>query len=92
MKIYTKMIIFRCFVLIPALVILLMTSLCITRQSDDWMDDGVRYLCPQCQLAVTFPCVGNCTLCGEEIGTISYKYCYDCSKYLGCCQMCGVER
>lgn len=60
--------------------------------NEDWIDDGHTYVCLECYAAVTLPCCGNCILCNAEIGTVSYKYCYDCAKALHRCQMCAVKR
>jgi len=60
--------------------------------NDDWIDNGVSYVCSDCYAAMTLPCMGSCILCNAEIGTISYKYCYDCAKALNRCQMCTAKR
>lgn len=91
MKIYTKVIIFRCFVLITALVILLMTSSCITRLFDGWHDDGQMYLCAECADHPYFQLGDICERCGAGTNVNPLKYCYDCAKEFDCCQ-CWCQR
>lgn len=59
---------------------------------DAWFDDGCSYLCLDCRDLLTLPCCGECTVCGAEVGTICYKYCYDCAKALDRCQICCIHR
>jgi hypothetical protein len=75
---------------LPALLIILCFLVnCIGEQ---WVDDGKRYLCPECKNLRALCVLGSCERCGTAISTISYKYCYDCAKELNCCQRCGIER
>jgi hypothetical protein len=76
--------------LLPTLLLIL--CFLVNCAGEPWLDDGTNYLCPECKHSHTLPALSSCERCGATIGTISYKYCYDCAKELNCCQCCGIER
>ena len=76
--------------LLPALLIVL--CFLVNCTGEPWVDDGNRYLCPECKHRLVLWEIGSCERCGATTGTIANKYCYDCAKELNCCQRCGVER
>lgn len=76
--------------LIPTL--LLVLCFLVNCIGEGWLDDGSNYLCSECRELGALCALGSCERCGTEVSTISYKYCYDCTKELNCCQRCGVER
>ena len=84
---------FRRFTLIALLpTLLLVLCFLVNCTGEPWVDDGNRYLCPECKYKPVLHALGSCERCGAEISTISYKYCCDCAKELNCCQRCGIER
>ncbi len=72
--------------------LLLILCFLINCTGEPWVDDGNRYLCPECKDRLVLCAIGSCERCGAQTSTVSYKYCYDCAKELNCCQMCGIER
>jgi hypothetical protein len=74
---------------IVIIALLLITMLAISCSSVEWLDDGERYLCPQCR-DVYGSELAPCKHCG--INSTPYTYCYDCAKELNRCQLCERSR
>ena len=76
--------------LFPTLLIVL--CFLVNCTSEPWVDDGNRYLCPECKDSPFLQLGDICERCGAGTDVNPLKYCYDCAKELNCCQRCGIER
>ncbi|MGB3341109.1 MAG: hypothetical protein WBB37_06470 [bacterium] len=74
---------------IAFIAVLLITVFSINCSSGDWLDDGEKYLCPECREVYGSELI-PCQHCA--INPTPYNYCYDCAKELNRCQLCGRSR
>lgn len=74
---------------IAFIVLLLIVCLIENCSSEQWLDDGEKYLCPQCRDIYASE-LAPCQHCA--INPTPYTYCYDCAKELNRCQLCGQSK
>ena len=83
----------RFFIFVFPLLLLLITLYFLTNcTSIGWLDDGSRFLCPECKDKYVLLAIGTCEKCEGSTSSVSYKYCYDCAKEMNKCQMCRRNR
>jgi hypothetical protein len=73
-------------------ILLLILCFLVNCTGEQWVDNGVNYLCPECKDSPFFQLGDICERCGAGTDVNPLKYCYDCATELNCCQRCGIER
>ena len=81
------------YILLFALCSLLLFVACRSGEhTDEWLNNGSVYLCPNCRGGYYVDEVGECENCNGMTSSCAFKYCYDCAREMNVCQYCGVER